>query len=402
MQVIRYFAILSTFLPLTFAQQFTFTGRNHTYHVTVTSRSSSGLGFAGHWLYEPSVLLPSALTNNKYVLLFNSNTQAFARSWPTGEAIYMQTSTDGLNWGSPVSILSRASNICDMADARPIYDTSASVWRVFVQAVTYSGSTCGTDNQIFEATGPSLSRLSWYGTGGNATSLTGDLGNPGVGQSLQWFNTANYHGPSNFPILTFYNNWNFNTPDYNYCPGCAGNGTDMLAYFLSGTQQSLTSAYYTPVASAPKYQQGSYFLIYPDFLLGGSADELTLGPPGFGLDGDCSNGNQIGRGLGFYATPVPGNSSQPGSPGQFVDGTYSSSLSGLIVSVKAARNPYGFLDKISSSPNTWQTYIYYNAADELNGTKCPDPAIQDTFKNAGFSGSPSAKWGVSQVTITEE
>lgn len=202
----RIFKALLTLLPmLCSAQQFSFTARGHTYEVTVTSEASAGLGFAGHWLYEPSVIWPSSLTGNEYVMLFNSNTTAYTSAWPTGEAIYMNTSSNGLNWGTPSAILSKASNICDMADAKPIYDTSASLWRVFVQGVGYSGSTCGTDAELFEATGSSLTSLSWYGSGGNATSLSGDLGDPGLGETLQWFNTANYDGPSSTPLLYFYN-----------------------------------------------------------------------------------------------------------------------------------------------------------------------------------------------------
>jgi hypothetical protein len=348
------------------------------------------------------VILPSSLTSNNCVLLFNSNTSAYTSAWPTGEAIYMQTSSDCLSWGTPSAILSKASNICDMADARPIYDSANSVWRVFVQAVPYSGSSCSSDNQLYEATGSSLSSLSWYGSGGNATSLSGDIGNPGFGESMQWFNTANYHGPSSYPILYFYNDWNFTSPDYTYCPTCVGNGTDMFGYLTADAESSFYFWYYTSVAEAAKYQSGSYFLTYPDFLLGGSSDESTLGAPGFALDSDCNNGAQIGRGVGFYPTPVPNNTSSPSLPGQFQDGTWTSSVSGLITAVRAARNPYGFLDKVSSSPNTWQTYVYYNAADKYSGTVCPDPRIQDTFRNSGGSNSPQAAWAVSQVTITEQ
>jgi len=339
-------------------------------------------------------------------LLFNSNTTGFTRAWPTGEAIYMQTSNDGLNWGSPTAILAKAPNICDMADARPIYDTAASLWRVFVQAVTYSSSTaCDTSNQIFEATGTSLSHLSWYGNGGNATPLTNEPGTPGIGESMQWFNTANYHGPLSSPILAYYNDWNFSPgPD---CKSCVGNGTDIITGVFSGGQ--LFPSYFMGVAYGKKYNDTDYFLTYPDFFLGGSADEQTLGAPGFGLDSDCTNGIQIGRGLAFYPTPVQDNTlvDQPWVFVAFPQGstnypTYPGSQSGLIISVRAARNPYGFLDKISSSPNTWQTYIYYNAADEKNGTKCPVPTIQSTFRNLGLPGSPSARWAVSELTITEQ
>jgi len=112
---------------------------------------------------------------------------------------------------------------------------------------------------------------------------------------------------------------------------------------------------------------------------------------------------------GVDTTPVQDNTlaDQPSLFVAFPQGstnypTYPSSQAGLIISVRAARNPSGFLDKISSSPNTWQTYIYYNAADEKNGTKCPVPTIQNTFRNLGLPGSPLARWAVSQLTIIEQ
>jgi hypothetical protein len=385
------------------AQNFSFTARGHTYNVTMTTETSSGLGFQGHWLYEASAIQPSSLTGGHYVLLFNSNTTANTTAWPTGESIFMQTSSDGLSWGTPTAILSKASNICDMIGARPIYDNSASLWRVFVQARTYSGSTCGTDNNAYEATGSSLTGLAWYGSGGNATALGADLGNPGLGQEMQWFNTANYDGPSSTPILFLYNDWNFSPPNYTYCPTCIDNGAEMFAYLTPDAESSFDFWYYTYPAWRTNDQSG-YDYLYPDVLLGGTADQSTLGPPGFAFWTDCSSGSQFGSGLGFYPTPVPNNTSSPSLPGQFQSGTFPSSTSGLINSVRMARNQYGFLDKVSSSPNTWQTYMYYNVSLEHSGTICPEPAIQTTFRNTGSVGStnPSARWGVSLVTITEQ
>lgn len=383
---------------------FSFTARGHTYNVTMTSESSIGLGFAGHWLYEPSVILPSSLTSNNYVLLFQSNTNAYTTAWPTAESIFMQTSSDGLSWGTPTTILSKPSNICDFADARPIYDSSASLWRVFVQGVFYSGSLCSGDNQLIEATGSSLTSLSWYGSGGNATSLTGDLGNPGLGEAMQWFDTANYHGPSSTPILDFYNDWNFTNPDPNYCPTCATNGSPMFAYLTPDAETQFNFWYYTSPAYGVGGDSGPG-LLYPDILLGGTTDESTLGPPGFSFGSACSGsspGTQFGSGIGFYPTPVPNNTNNPSLPGQYQSGSFTSSTSGLITAVRAARNPYGFLDKASSSPNTWHTFLYYNIADESNGSICPFPTIQNTFRNSGGSGNPSAAWGATYVTITEQ
>ena len=409
--------ILYILLPLIgYAQQFSFTARGHTYQATVTSETSSGLGFAGHWLYEPSVLLPSSLTSSEYVMLFNSNTTANTSAWPTGEAIYMQTSSDGLSWGTPTAILAKPSNVCDMINARPVYDDGASLWRVYVGGVPYdSNGSCEVgsepvDNELYEATGSSLTSLSWYGSGGNATSLSGNIGSPGLGEPFQYFNVANYDGPSGYPFMYIYNDWNFtdsSEPPYTYCPTCAGldPGTDVFSYLSTDGETGNYFWYYTSVATAlSDYGSGNgYLLLYPDVLLGGTADQSTLGAPGFGFGNDCTTSSfQYGRGIGFYATPVPNNATSPSLAGQFQDGDWSSSTSGLIISARVARNQYGFLDKASSSPNTWQTYVYYNVADEHSGNICPYPTIQNTFRNSGSFGNPSAAWGVSLITITEQ
>lgn len=395
-------ASLCACLPLLCsASTFSFSARGKTYDVTVTTRSSSGLGFAGHWLYEASVILPSSLTSNQYVLLFASNTTANTTAFPTGEAIYMQTSNDGLSWGAPTQILTKGSNICDMIDARPIWD--GSLWHVYVQADQYTsgGTNCDEHNLLYEATGSSLTSLSWYGTGG--VPLGSDAGTPGIGEDHQWFNTANYNGPSGYPILDFYNAWNFTSPDYTYCPTCAGNGTDMFAYLSAAGVPSFYFWYYTsPSVAQSDTAGGGYLFMHPDVLLGGTAGQSTLGAPGFAFSNDCSSNSQYGRGLGFFPTPVPNNTSSPSLPGQFIAGTFASSTADHIISTRLARNPYGFLDTTSSSPNTWTTFLYYNIADERNGTRCLIPRLQDTFRNNGSSGNPTAGWGVSQVTITEQ
>jgi hypothetical protein len=388
--------------------QFSFTSpTGASYTVTVTQESSSGLGFAGHWLYEPSVILPSSLTSDEYVLLFNTNTTANTLAWPTTEAIYMQTSSDGLTWGTPTAILSNSavSNICDMIDAKTIYDISASLWRVFVQGTEYSGGTCSTDNQLFEATGSSLSSLSWYGSGGTATSISGDLGSPGLGEPFQWFNTANYDGPSSTPLLYIYNDWN-----YSPAP------SDMFAYLTANAEAPYSYWYYTTVAYGASGESGPG-AIYLDVLLGGSQEGSTYGPPGFTMGSSCASSGQYGDGVGFYPTPVPNNTSTtyPESlPGQFIAGEYDNTAGNLIQYPRFARNPYGFLDPTGSTTTTtgttwttlttWTTFLYYSASLESGGSYCPSgayPTFQSTFRNNGSSGNPSSTFGVSQVTITE-
>lgn len=386
------------------AENFQFNARGHTYTVTMTAEATAGLTFDGHWLYEVSPIWPSSLTSNEYVLLFASNTNAYPSGWPVPESIFMQTSSNGLNWGSPSVILSKASNICDMIDARPIYDIANSVWRVFVQAVEYSGSSCGTDAQLFEAVGSTLTSLSWYGSGGNATSITGDLGDPGLGEGLQLFNTKNYDGPSSTPILFIYNDWNFTDPNSSYCPTCTANGTPMFAYLTANAETGYDFWYYT----SPSYNSQTG-LLYLDVLLGGTDNQSTLGPPGFTFGpqylGYCTGSNpgtQYGVGIGFYPTPVPNNTNSPSLPGQYESGTFPSSDSGLITYIRAARNPYGFLDLAGTSPNTWHTFLYYNISSETSGVACPEPTIQATYENHGGSGNPYSAIGATYVTITEQ
>jgi len=407
----RTLKLMLAFLPLAcHAQQFSFSARGHTYDVTVSTPSPiSGLGNAGRGIYEGSLILPNSHMSSNYALLFTGNNTTY--NFNSGESIFMQTSSDGTDWGSASAIIGLAPNLCDMADARPIWDDTAGFWRVFIQALAYDGESCGTDNEIYEATGSSLTSLSWYGSGGNATSLGSDAGSPGIGEQMQWFNTTNYDGPSSYPIMYFYNDWNFSDPDYTYCPTCTGNGTDMFAYVTPDAESAFYFWYYTSAASALANNTGCggtgdacYMLFYPDVMLGGTEDQSTLGPPAFAFYSDCASNSQYGRGVGFFPTPVPNNDSSPSLPGQFVDGTFSSSVSGLIVSVRIGRNEYGFLDKTSSSPNTWQTLIVYNASDEVSGTSCPIPSIGTSDHNTGGSGSssPSAAWSVSTVTITEQ
>jgi hypothetical protein len=54
---------------------------------------------------------------------------------------------------------------------------------------------------------------------------------------MQWFNTANYDGPSDYPILYLYNDWNFTDPDYSYCPTCSG-GTTMFSYLTPDAESA--------------------------------------------------------------------------------------------------------------------------------------------------------------------
>jgi hypothetical protein len=68
--------LLSLLVPALAWQQYSFQARGRTYTITTAAISNSGFTFSGHQMYQPSVILPSALTNNQYVMLFSSNTYA--------------------------------------------------------------------------------------------------------------------------------------------------------------------------------------------------------------------------------------------------------------------------------------------------------------------------------------
>lgn len=115
-------------------ESFTFfsSSRNRSFTVQTTLLGPA-LNFPGHWMYQPSVITPSTLTNNQYVMLLNSNLVAGIGE-PSGEAILMATSSDGVTFGLPQVVLTNTvvDNICDMIDARPIW--GGVNWHVYVQA----------------------------------------------------------------------------------------------------------------------------------------------------------------------------------------------------------------------------------------------------------------------------
>jgi hypothetical protein len=251
---------------------------------------------------------------------------------------------------------------------------------------------------LFEATGPLLTGLAWFGGQSNATSISGNLGNTGFSEDHQWFNTANYNGLVSAPLMFLYHVWNWTGVDPNYCPSCTNNGTPFFNYLTANPEQATYFWYYTSPAYA-----GGPGLLYPDVLLGGTAEESTLGPPGFSVSQDCSTNpqKQFGSGIGFYPTPAPYSTGSPSLPGQFKTGSFNVPGDRIFMP-RFARNPFGYLDKISSSPNTWETLIFYNNANEYFGTKCGIPDIGATMQNNGSSGRPLSGWAATKITITEQ
>ena len=399
MKSILALAVLFT-LPAFAARPFQFTYAGRTYTVTTQAlQSVFTFNDTSHWLYEPSVVLPSPQTNNQYVLIFSSGT-GFRQ-----QAIYTTISPVPTSFPTPptkVLDITATSNLCDMIDARPFWD--GSLWHVYVQAI----ETCplgATPANMYEATGPSLQQLSWvFDTGTHARQIFTGSGAVGIGEILQWFNTSSYQGPPSLPFSATFNNWGYCGQDCradangnpnngctnpngsyvctDYCPSCGFNGTDMFNYLGSNGTSPLYFWYYRQ--SPAVYINNSWPVFYPDTILGGSLDEATAGNPGIGFADypDSDGAHQDGVAMGFYPDPIPNNRTPSG--GVYILGVLeSTTMSGSTArmhSPRIARNPYGYLDPVpGSSPRTWQTYLYYNDQNLKGG-----------------------RFAVSQLTITQQ
>ncbi|MBI4478988.1 MAG: hypothetical protein HY651_03095 [Acidobacteria bacterium] len=176
-------------------QSFSFEARGRKYTVK-TEALGTAFSMSGHWLYEPSVILPCALTGNKYVLLIARNKNS-THGQEEGEVITARTSTGPDNFASETTILdnSNVDNICDMIDARPIWDGSQ--WHIYVQAVpgTIAFPCSSSVNNIYEAVGSSLNppgAFEWVkvpGTNNAKAIISGTSGasgdKPGIGELMQ-------------------------------------------------------------------------------------------------------------------------------------------------------------------------------------------------------------------------
>lgn len=215
-------------------RQYQFQARGRTYTVTTTALAGRGFNFPGHWMYQPSVVLPSALTGNQYLMLFNSN--LYANQGPaSGEAIFKTQSSNGYSgWSPPTAILrnNEVDNICDMADARPIWTGTQRY--VFVQAaVGPISASCSSSNVgVFVAAGPTLAngQLQWIKSPGTNHALEIG-GGPGVfiGEDQQWFNTSPYGGSPQWPLMVTYNNRSYGSDphalfSYLYTPSLGSAG----------------------------------------------------------------------------------------------------------------------------------------------------------------------------------
>ena len=359
-------------------QSFSFSYGGRTYTITTQNAGHVFTWDSSHWTYEPSVILPSPQTNYQYVLIFASGT-----AYAPQQGIYMQTSYSPTSFSSPPALvlgISATSNLCDMIDARPYWD--GSLWHVYVQAIEVCP---GPGAAIYEATGPTLNSLSWvYETGTTRAMkiISPYSGTPvGIGEVIQWFNSAPYLGAAGVPIVTTFNDWSYRGQDcrpfnpsgsydcYEYCPTCAFNGTDVFAYGGPNGTSPMYFWYYRQASSG--YFNGQLNVQWPDVILGGSLDAATSGNPGLGFNNTDAS-PEATYGVGFFPDPVPyANPIYLPYNGGFYFGGYLEGVNGTtgrMSSPRVARNPYGYLDPVpGSNPRRWETYIYYSDQPNVRG-----------------------------------
>jgi len=372
-------------------QTFTFysSARGRTYTVT-TQDVSYSLQFGGHWLYQPSLLLPGAETNNLRVLVFTSNLIANDSS---NQAIWVTSDINNtLQFPSPQAVLwmSESSNICDMADARPIWDGEQ--WHVYVQALLKNTSgVCGTTNSIVQAIGPTLYDLEWDvlpGTQEARVVLAGTPGSAGIGEDQQWY----YVPTAPAPFVVTYN-------DY----GNPGGGAEVLtAYSSDGRNMSAwhsTAAVY----AALQWQGYSDTYLFPDALLASSLDDASYGPPAIGLASSCyisgsdANKYQYSRVLGYFPAQVSATTLDGMGAGEAVRSISYDSHGERTFRPRLARNSHGFVPLTSSTDTsrTWYTFVMYNPTQITRNSS-------DGCGNYTRWNSTDQKFAFSTITITEQ
>jgi hypothetical protein len=344
-------------------------------------------------MYQPSVITPSPVTGGQYVLLFNSNLVA---QQPTsgGEAIFLSTSPNGFSsFTAPVPILSNlhdtVDNICDMADARAIWD--GAIWHVYVQGVQgdYRAGACSGPGVVFKATGPSLNELSWVknpGTNSAKPILYYNGPGAGVGEDMQWFYTAPYGGPQSLPIMAIYNNWGFSSPG------------QMFSYLSADGE----TVYYWYNASPgfTTIDAFSNMLVYPDAILAGAADTETEGNPGIGCQSVCRSADrryEYTKGIAIFPDPVPG----PRDPqdGRVALGPIESATNDefgpRMFRPRLGRNEHGYIVADNGTPKTWRSFLYYNDS-RVNVRTTDGCGLYSRWYTA------DQRFSVSRLTIVEQ
>ena len=356
---------------------------------------NNGLNFPNHATYEPPVILPSALTNNQYIMVFTSNLIA-GYGIQYGGAVFYSTSPNGVgNWTTPSVLIENITvdNICDMADARPVWDGSR--WHIFIQAVTgnYKSGSCSPTKNVYEAVGTRLSNppsIDWNwvlqpGTS-HAQQVTYVTSGVGIGEDMQWFNTAPYGGLASYPLMITYNNWSYSTdPTY------------LFAYlFNTGVNASayLYGPVFTPSDGTPYFNTVYY---YPDAILLGSLDAATLGNPGIGFESTCPLTDarySYAVAIAYFPDPQS-HSAQWGTPyaGPLESRTMDS-VGPRMFRPKVARNEYGFIPR-NGPNNTWLTYWYYNDT-QINGS------ANNSCAGYGRYLQSDQRFSVTQLQISEQ
>lgn len=340
--------------------------RNRTYTIT-TYEGAVSLQFPGHWLYQPSLILAGPETNNQRVLVFNSN---YVASSESDQAIWVTSDIyNTMQFPQPTAVLrmSQSSNICDMADARPIWDGSQ--WHVYVQALlkTLSGS-CGDTNVIVQAKGPNLYSLAWDVEPGTQAAKVVVAGNPpvGIGEAMQWF----FAPSAPQPFVGIFNDW-----------GSPLGGAKAQGSYGATGAAPMTSWYQIDAAWSPYLEQQGYTgtLVFPDALLTGSLDESVFGPPGIGAESSCymygseANKYQYSRIGGYYPNPLKANAMNGVQFGLAIRSTSYDTYGERTFRPRFGRDSRGFLPLTSSSSTsrTWYTLVVYNPTQINNSSGDP-------------------------------
>lgn len=385
--------------------------RNRNYTVT-TSAVGPIASTSGRWMYQPSLLTPSVHTGNKWALLYSAN-RVKGKDLKSDAAIYLSTSNNAtFGYSSEVEVLrmSAVNNICDMIGARPIWVDELGDWFVFLQALegtytsgcNYPAGSQGRGAIVIAAHGPTLNQLSWItnGSGGALAILHTSRpcigGACGIGEQFQVFNVKNYGGPQGFPIMVVYNDWSYSS---------GGQQFTYLSPSVTGPWSywsNVSPAYAPPGGSAtslgtPNPYRG--IREYPDLMLAQSADESTLGNPGFAVADGCDTRSysgpfNYGTGLGYFPDPVHTNRIAQDGIAVFggLSSVSSDSYGPRMFRPRLARNEYGYITPSSTSPRIWNTYVVYN--DLQTGT---------SSDRCGYGNwNSTQRFSISTVSIMEQ
>ena len=397
--------------------------RGRTY--TITSRQQGTFINTGRkWTYSPAPILPSAETNNQFVLLYVTCVNPGSNCQVTTQGLYaifgtVSTSNpDQINFGSPQLLLNNPPGVSDFIAPRAIYH--AGMWNVYVQGVATGSGT----NSIFLARGGALTSLQWITEGGVAKKIVQiNLENDkplgaGIGEDHQWFNTAPYGGDpgGGYGLFGVYNDWNYPCVDSNPptrnppCSTLPGNGGAMFTNI--GVTSDNPFYWYGPITDqAYTESAGSK---YPDVMLTGTLDETAQGDLSFTLGDSCYAGLSSWRPLNMLAAynhpylyksgtyyGLPGGETYNGNPGFSDSVIETSAVSGNNSGFRPrfARNAYGFITPVSESPRKWKTWVFYNP-QQINTSNSLD-CSSNVFSVDGFRNFDQG-WGYSVVEITEQ